>query len=243
MNKQNMSARIPNKIRAHKKDIYRTITEQIVKSIEAGAGTFQMPWHRDLGNTMPTNALTGATYNGVNVIALWAAAELSGFAAGYWATYKQWAGLGAQVRKGEKGSVIVFYKQSDLDESDAEVGETETKSVRFARSSHVFNVAQVDGWQAPKPSTQGTAQILREVEKFVAATAAEIRIGGDHAYYRPVSDHIQIPDRDRFTGTDTISATESFYATLLHELSHNAAPRIMPIWFLTTVNCSKSYVF
>ncbi len=95
---------------ARTRDVYQSITDQIVASIEAGAGTFTMPWHRDTGTSLPTNALTGSPYNGVNIVALWAAAEHRGFATGYWATYKQWSLLGGQVRKGEKGSVIVFYK-------------------------------------------------------------------------------------------------------------------------------------
>jgi antirestriction protein ArdC len=200
--------------------VYQSITDQIVASIEAGAGTFTMPWHRGVGNTMPTNSLTGNTYNGVNVIALWAATELCGFTTGYWATYRQWSLLGGQVRKGEKGSLVVFYKQTDFEVSNAETGEQENKSVLCARSSYVFNAAQVEGWQAPKPAARDSAQVLGETERFVAATSADIRIGGDRAYYQPGTDHIQMPDRDRFTGTETIGATESYYATLLHELTH-----------------------
>ena len=202
------------------KDVYRTITRQIISAIEAGADAFTMPWHRDLGNTMPTNALSGNTYNGVNVIALWAAAELGGFTTGYWATYKQWSLLGGQVRKGEKGSVVVFYKEANVGADTPETGENENRSVLYARSSHVFNAEQVEGWQAPAPAGRDAVQTLGEAERFVMATAADVRIGGDSAYYQPRTDHIQMPDRDRFTGTQTISATESYYATLLHELTH-----------------------
>ena len=202
------------------RDVYQAITDQIIRSIEVGAGEFTMPWHRDIGTTMPTNPLTGNTYNGVNVIALWASAELRGFTTGCWATYKQWSLLGGQVRKGEKGSVIVFYKQTEFDVSNPETGEQENKSILCARSSHVFNAEQVDGWQKPKPIVRDPAQVLVEAEKFVMATAADICIGGDRAYYQPRTDQIQMPDRERFTGTQTISATESYYATLLHELSH-----------------------
>jgi antirestriction protein ArdC len=84
----------------------------------------------------------------------------------------------------------------------------------------VFNLEQVDGWQPPRPATPDPKRVLVEVERFVMATFADIRIGGDRAYYRPGTDHIQMPDRDRFTGTETIDATESYYATLLHELTH-----------------------
>ncbi len=220
MNQQTATTTTQPGASASKRDVYQSITDQIVASIEAGAGAFTMPWHIDVGNAMQSNSLTGNTYNCVNVIALWAAAELRGFTKGYWATYKQWSLLGGQVRKGEKGSVVVFYKQTDIEINNPETGEQENKSVRYARSSHVFNVEQVEGWQAPKPAVRDSAQVLVEAERFVTATSADVRIGGDRACYRPRTDHIQMPDRGRFTGTETISATESYYATLLHELTH-----------------------
>ena len=228
MNHQTEKTAIQPEASARTRDVYQSITDQIVASIEAGAGTFTMPWHRDTSTTMPTNALTGSPYNGVNVIALWAAAEHHGFTTGYWATYKQWSLLGGQVRKGEKGSVIVFYKQSTVEVSDSNTGARETKSILYARSSRVFNVTQVDGWQVPRPVASDPVKVCIEAERFVTATSADIRFGGDRAYYRPATDQIQMPDRDRFTGTETIDATESYYATLLHELTHNAVTRIMP---------------
>jgi len=203
-----------------RRDVHQTITDQIVAAIEVGAGTFIMPWHRDIDSAMPTNFLTGNTYNGVNVIALWVAAEQQGYTSSYWATYKQWHHLGCQVRKGEKGSVIVFYKQTDLEVGNPDNDGRENKIVRFARSSRVFNAQQVDGFQLTEPEGRDFAGVLMEIERFVMATGADIRTGGDRAYYRPSTDHIQMPNRERFTGTETISATESFYATLMHELSH-----------------------
>ena len=220
MNQQTATTAPQPEASINTRDVYQSITDQIVAAIEAGAGTFTMPWHRDAGTTMPTNALTGSTYNGVNVIALWAAAEHRGFTTGYWATYKQWSLLGGQVRKGEKGSVVVFYKQTNIEVSDTDSGERENKSVLYARSSRVFNVEQVDGWQAPRPAASDPIKVLVEAERFVMVTSADIRFGGDRAYYRPRTDHIQMPDRDRFTGTETIGATASYYATLLHELTH-----------------------
>jgi len=202
------------------KDVHQTITDQIVQSIEAGVGEFIMPWHREIGTTMPTNPATGNAYNGVNVIALWAAAEQRGFATGHWATYRQWNLMGAQVRKGAKCSVVVFYKQNKFDVNNAETGEPEHKSMFFARASRVFNVDQVDGWQATKPVARNPVQVLEQAERFAQATFAKISIGGDRAYYQPGKDYIQMPDKHRFTGTKTSSATESYYATLLHELSH-----------------------
>lgn len=205
---------------AGRRDVYREITGRIIAAIEAGVEDFEMPWHREVSQTMPTNALTGKPYNGVNVIALWAAAEVNGFGSGLWATYKQWKMLDAQVRGGEKGNVVVFYKETEQEVVDEQNGEAEMKTLLLARASFVFNAEQVDDWQAPEPVVRNPADALEHVEAFVTATAAYIRNGGDRAYYEPRTDYIRMPDRGRFTGTKTSSATECYYATLLHELTH-----------------------
>ena len=92
-------------------DIHQHITDQIVAAIERGAGEFRLPWHRSAGNIMrPVNIASKKAYRGVNILALWATAEEKGFTSGTWGTYRQWAEIGAQVRKGEKAAFIVFYK-------------------------------------------------------------------------------------------------------------------------------------
>lgn len=94
------------------RSIYARITEQIAAAITAGAPTFEMPWHRRgpaVGR--PENISSGQKYRGVNVIALWVAAQLGQYSSGYWASYRQWSLAGAQVRKGERGTPIVFYKR------------------------------------------------------------------------------------------------------------------------------------
>lgn len=97
-------------------DVYRSITENIIAAIEAGPGVFRMPWHwMDENGGRPVNAFTGRRYRGVNVVTLWAAAHLRGFDACHWATYRQWRELGAQVRRGEQSSTIVFYKEIDVE--------------------------------------------------------------------------------------------------------------------------------
>ncbi len=108
---------------------------------------------------MPTNALSGNGDNGVNVIALWAAAEVMGFSSGLWATYKQWNLLGAQVRRGEKGNVVVFYMETQREVVYEETGETKMKNFLCARASFVFNADQVDGWRAPKPIVRNPAEV------------------------------------------------------------------------------------
>lgn len=208
---------------AHQKlDVYQAVTDQIVQAIEFGTGPFQLPWYRETGRIeCPLNAQTGKAYRGVNVITLWASAVSRQFGSGHWASYRQWQGLGAQVRRGERGSLIVFYKTLEIDPEAKDESEEETrKRVPLARASYVFNAEQVDGWKAPILPT--LPEILPHVkaDAFVRATGAIIRHGGDRACYSPRDDLIQIPERERFTGTLTSSAREAYYATLLHELTH-----------------------
>lgn len=92
-------------------DVYGAITDQIIASIEAGAEHPQMPWHRAGGSIeRPTNVESKNAYRGVNTVALWASAYCQQFDHGLWGTYRQWQEKGAQVRKGEKSSIIIFYR-------------------------------------------------------------------------------------------------------------------------------------
>jgi antirestriction protein ArdC len=203
-----------------KRDTYQTITDKIVTAIEAGVGDYRMPWHRH-GPTIsrPLNAVTGKTYQGVNVIALWADATAKHFGSGYWATYRQWGQLGAQVRKGTKGSPIVFFKAIGQANDEREDGE-DPKPRLIARTSWVFNSDQVDGWAAPKPEKRSEVEIRENVEAFIAATRADIRYGGDRAYYDVPGDYVALPPAEQFVATETSSATEGFYSVHLHELIH-----------------------
>lgn len=104
-----MNAEVPSHSRF---DIYRTITDIIIAGIEAGAGNFTMPWHgTGAAITKPQNAVTCMEYHGINVLTLWVESHARGFRSGYWASYKQWQSVGAQVVKGAHGSTIVFYKR------------------------------------------------------------------------------------------------------------------------------------
>jgi antirestriction protein ArdC len=200
-------------------DVHRTITEKVVDAIERGAGDFVMPWHRsghDVGR--PTNAWTGQKYRGVNVVALWAEAVSCGYRSAQWASFRQWQKLGATVRKGEHGTVIVFYKSL---EGEMEADELERRGRRLAaRASRVFCANQVVGWQAPEARAVPVVERLTEVGAVIEGTKASIIEVGDRAYYDPVADEVRLPDRERFVGSPTSTATESFYATLLHELTH-----------------------
>jgi len=200
-------------------NVYEAVTTQIVAAIEAGAGTCVMPWHAGVvPMQMPKNAVTGMPYHGVNVVALWAAASTRRFITGYWATYKQWQALGANVRKGESGSLIVFYKKLDADPPKQEGDQEEPRFV--LRSSHVFNVEQVAGWELPQTKRQSQVETNGQIEAFVQATKAEVRHGAIIACYRRKLDYIDMPRPEQFIGTPTSSPTEAYYAVLLHELTH-----------------------
>lgn len=208
-------------------DLYQEITNTIISSIEAGAGEFQMPWHRGAAQGRPVNALTGKGYNGVNVLALWIAAQAHGYTSSEWATYRQWGEKGAQVRKGEKSSLVMFYKSIDReDDADGDDGAAEGKQQRrglIAKAYRVFNAAQVDGYtpQATAPKIERPAFIdLAHVDQFMTATGADIRHGGDRAFFSPALDYVALPNKADFYGSRTSSPAESYYSTALHELTH-----------------------
>jgi len=212
-------------MKTERQDVYTQVTNTIIAAIEAGAGDWQMPWHRSgQGLNRPVNIDTANAYRGINVVSLWASAQARGFTTGIWGTYRQWQSKGCQVRKGEKSSLVVFYKEFDVEEQKDD-GETEHGKRLMARASTVFNADQVDGFEAPAlPEPTDPAQILDKAEAFIAATGADIRHGGNHAFYsisqNGHGDFIQMPERQRFMGTETSTATECYYSTLLHELTH-----------------------
>ena len=200
-------------------DLYRQITQKIIAAIEAGADDFVMPWHaRSVAVGRPTNAGTARPYHGVNVVALWAEAVLAGYRSGYWATYRQWSEAGAQVRKGERGAVVVFYKPLGPDRV-ADDDDEARPARRVLRSSYVFNHDQVDGWATPD-SDRPPLQIDTAFETFIGTTGARIEHGGDMACYVPARDLIRMPDRGAFRGSATSTPLEAYCATLLHELVH-----------------------
>lgn len=200
-------------------DIHQQVTDKIVKLIEEGADSFSLPWHRTgASSIMPRNAHTGNSYNGINILSLWATAEERQYPHSLWGTYKQFQALDAQVRKGEKAALVVFYKEYDVTPDPQQQDDDGKRHV--ARASFVFNVAQVDGYEMPGalPPLPPIERYER-AENFVKATGAEIRIGGESAYYRPSTDHIQMPDEHLFRA-EGAQRSEDWYSVLTHELGH-----------------------
>lgn len=224
-------------------DVHEAVTQKIVAAIEAGAGRFEMPWHRPgIAFTIPKNALTGKPYRGSNILSLWIDADARKFEHQVFATYKQWQELGAQVRGGEKGSLIVKYGEWTPKDAKTELpappGDTASDADdprrMFAKAAWVFNIDQVDaptelrtGLLPPSAPRRDLTERLAAVDRFVAAVGVEIREGGQRAFYRHRGlngdgDFIQMPPRDLFTGTTTSTPTEAYYSTLLHEEVHGS---------------------
>ena len=189
-------------------DIHQIVTDKIIVTMEAGeAGQWTCPWHRK-GGSLPVNAKTGRPYRGVNTLMLWCAEQTNGYGDTRWATYRQWQELGAQVRKGERSTIIVFFK-----ELDAEDGEDWKRFV--ARASYGFNAAQVEGAPEAGEPMPTSEWLLPEVfDGFVQRTGARITHGGDAAFYQPSEDRIVMPPRTRF------QTAQGYASTMAHELTH-----------------------
>lgn len=195
-------------------DVYARVTQAIITAIEAGAGTWRMPWHHSGADiTRPTNIASGNPYRGINTVSLWAAAQASGYASGVWGTYRQWQERGAQVRKGEHASLGVLWKEiCRRDEQDDDDGDDRRRL--FARAFSLFNAEQVDGY-APEPkAVLSEDERLGRAEAFIAALCIDTTYGSSSAYYHLAEDRIYMPHFAAFRDA------HGFYGTHIHECAH-----------------------
>ena len=196
-----------------RQDIHQAITDQILAAMEQARGTGRRLW--DSQPSLPLNLTTGKPYQGINTLILWAAGLSHGYTSPYWLTYKQAAERGGQVRKGEHGTVCVFYKPWESTDTNKDTGETEIVKGAVLKSFTVFNLDQVDGIEAPAREPRAPFAAIGEAERILRASPAPIKTGGTQAFYRPAPDTIHLPNREAF-----ISA-ESFYSVALHEMTHS----------------------
>ncbi len=190
-------------------NVYEQVTDEIVRLVEEGIrnGSGECPWHRS--SLVPINATSRKAYRGINTLVLWGTAHMRGYAGGEWATYRQWAAKGAQVRKAEHGSGIVFWK---VDEHEDPADGTTRRSA-LARGYTVFNAAQVDGYEPEAVVVLPEAERIAQADAVARAALIEIRTGGE-ACYSPVYDRITMPAFGAFKDAD------AYYAVLFHELTH-----------------------
>ena len=206
-------------MQTEKSDVYTRVTTKIVADLERGNLTWLQPWqagHQAGPVSRPLRA-GGKAYRGVNVLMLWAAAIEKGYGCPLWLTYKQASELGGQVRKGEKGSLVVYadkFKKEGTDDKGAAV-EIE---IPFMKGYTVFNAEQIDNlpghFYATVAPMNKDNERLASVEGFFANTRITIQHGGNRAFYSPDRDLVQMPEFQTFRDG------ESYYATLAHEATH-----------------------
>lgn len=196
-------------------NVYEIVTEKVVTALENGTVPWRKPWASSLNG--PRNYISGKPYRGVNVFLLLVSAADGGYTSPYWLTRKQINERGGKIVKGEKSTLIVFFKTSRVE--DKQTGET--KTIPLLRYYLVWNLEQTEG-VAPIAGREPTEQApefapLEAAEKIMAGypDAPSIRYAGDQAYYDPTSDAITLPPRDAFT------TPEEFYSTAFHEMTHS----------------------
>ncbi len=202
--------------------LYDDITNKIIAELEAGRVPWVQPWGTAAAKAplaMPANAATGRQYSGVNVLILWGAVIEHGFAVQSWLTFRQALSLGSHVRKGERGTTVVYADRFIPDDEKRRAQETgeDAQAIPFLKRFTVFNVAQCedlpDDLAAAPPAPQ-PGLIEPRVEALIKATGIDVRIGGDRACYVPAHDYVQVPPPQAYF------ETINWHRTALHELGH-----------------------
>jgi antirestriction protein ArdC len=206
---------------ASRADVYSRITAEIVAVIERGAGPYRAPWfHNGTDIARPTNLASGRRYRGINTLALWVAGLAAGYSEGLWGTYRQWQAAGAQVRKGERATTVVLWRQIEArQQGDDGADDDDDRGRMFARAFSVFNVAQVDGYERPATPTLPDDERLANAEAFIANLGVKTVFGGAEACYLPASDTVFMPPFASFRDP------ASYYGVWLHENGHASGAR------------------
>ncbi|MGO9356952.1 MAG: ArdC family protein [Xanthobacteraceae bacterium] len=203
-------------------DLYSEITDKIIAELAAGRAPWVQPWGTAVGLAplgMPKNAATDRRYTGINVLILWGAVIEHGFTGQSWLTFRQALSLGGHVRKGERGTTVVYADRFTPEDERRKVAETgdEARSIAFLKRFTVFNVAQCEGLpeelMAAAPPVE-TDLVLPQVEALIRATGLDFRIGGDRAFYQPRLDYVQVPPPQAYF------EPINWHRTALHEVSH-----------------------
>lgn len=205
-----------------KLDVYSRVTNKILADLEKGELTWLKPWNAEpaAGRMRRPRRANGVLYRGINILLLWGSALEQGFTSPFWLTFKQADALGAHVRKGEKGSLVVYADTIHKTEADKDSGEEVEKDIPFMKAYTVFNADQIEDLPAhyppalPEPPAVLVADRDAALDRFFRNTGATIRETGDKASYSVALDVVKMPPFPAFRDA------ESFYATLAHEMTH-----------------------
>ncbi|MBB3890558.1 antirestriction protein ArdC [Phenylobacterium haematophilum] len=201
-------------------DLYQDITDKIIAELEAGRVPWVQPWSAARAPLdMPHNASTRSRYSGINIVILWDAVVSYGFSTNAFLTFRQALAAGGNVRKGERGTTVVYAKPfTPAEEKRRAAAECrEAGRVPMLKRFTVFNTDQCEGLPSAictpaPPVTEGL--ILPAAEALIRATRADFRIGGDQAFYAPGFDYIQVPRPDAYF------EPVNWHRTAFHELGH-----------------------
>lgn len=202
--------------------LYDEITDKIIAELEAGRVPWVQPWGTEAAKaplSMPRNAASARPYSGINVLILWGAVIERGFSGQSWLTFRQALALGGHVRKGERGTTVVYadrFVPADERRRSRETGE-EAQAVPFLKRFTVFNTDQCDGLSADVATTAPMplpGMIEPQVEALIKATGIDFRIGGNRAFYMPAEDYVQVPPPAAYF------EPINWHRTALHELGH-----------------------
>lgn len=199
-----------------RKDFAKEISDQVIQLMQEHGTDWAKPW-MDQAGMGHKNAVSGKEYRGTNTFITALSSYKQGFSSNEWASFKQWQSKGAKVKKGQKGTHIIFYDSKVIEDRDTQ----EEKRIFILKGWPVFNADQVDGYE-PKPIEKPANKVkpVDRVDQLVVNSAAIVKTGGNRAFYTKEQDFIQMPDPSAFTGTDTSTPQESYYSTLLHEMIH-----------------------
>lgn len=201
--------------------LYDEITGKIIAELETGRVPWVQPWGSAAAKAslaVPKSAATGRHYSGINILILWGAAIERAFTAQSWLTFRQAMSLGGHVRKGERGTTIVYADRFVPCDEKRRAGETgeEAHAVPFLKRFTVFNTDQCDGLPSEIATVASLPQgaIEPTVECLIKAMGIDFRVGGDRAFYAPAMDYVQVPPPQAFF------EPINWHRTALHELAH-----------------------
>jgi len=206
-------------------DLRQQITSTIIEALKSGGlPPWRKPWSDDPNAPgLHTSMSTGSPYRGINQLLLQIAAMKNGFKSKWWGTFNQIAFNGASVRKGEKATTVVLWKPIQRKRAN-ELGEEVEDSFLVMREFKIFCAEQTTGLEKfqvgfAKPQND-TCERYGAADNVIDATGADVRYGGNDAFYRQGDDYIQLPHRHQF------KSPEAFYETAFHELCHWAEKRV-----------------
>jgi antirestriction protein ArdC len=204
-----------------RKSMYGQVAKSLIGLMESGVAPWTRPWIVRGRNDpwLPRNGASDRVYSGFNALYLSCLMRNQGWKDPRFFTFKNVQSAGAQIRKGEKSTIVVYNKRvSKKDESDPD----KVSSFFLMKYYRVWNADQVDGLDVYQPC------LVEEVEPdnpFEAAagvcadwfdySGVVLAHGGDRAFYTPSMDLIQMPEKSQFMGVF------NYYHTLFHEIAHS----------------------